>query len=98
MGLRNNDTLVTRSTLTAQAGTYISIGTHPLEINRVSTGNYTLRFIATIWKDQTAREESVRSIQSQSYTIPIVERDIAVSMYATAYAYLETIYTNTTNV
>ena len=98
MGLRNNDTLVTRSTLTAPVDTYISIGTHPLEVNRVSSGNYTLRFIATIWKDQTARDNSDRSIQSQSYTVPILDGGLVENMYATAYAYLETIYTNTTNV
>jgi len=96
MGLRNNVTLVTRSTLTAPAGTYISIGTHPLEVNRVSTENYTLRFIATVWKDKTTRDNSDRSIQSQSYTVPIVEGDLTENMYTTAYTYLETIYPNTT--
>ena len=98
MGLQNNDTVVTRSTLTAPVRTYISIAGHSLEINMVSTGNYTLRFIATMWKDKASRDGSVRSIQSQSYTVPIVERGMAANMYTTAYTHLKTVYRNTTDV
>ncbi len=98
MGLRNNDTMQTRSELTAPVRAYMSIGTNPLELTAVSAGNYTLTFTNTVWKDQTAREANVRSFESKFYSIPVVERGLGASMYTTAYNYLKTIYTNTTDV
>ncbi len=97
MGLRNNDTMETKSDLLVPVGAYMSIGTSSLELIEVSTGNYTLTFINTVWKDQTARDTQVRAFQTKSYTIPVVERGLAASMYTTAYNYLKTIYTNTTD-
>ena len=98
MGLRNNDTMETKSELTAPVSAYMSIGTSSLELTEVSTGNYTLTFTNTVWKDQTARNGHIRPFETRSYTIPIVERGLAASMYTTAYNYLKTIYTNTTDV
>lgn len=91
MGLETVSEFVTLSGLTAPAGSYISISGHSLELNRVSDGNYTLRFIATTWKSMD-RSGGFRSIQSQSYTVPIVDADMAINMYTTAYNHLKTIY------
>ena len=98
MGLRNNDTMETRSELIAPARTYMSIGTSSLELEKVSSGNYTLSFTNTVWKDQTARDGGIRSFERNFYSIPLVERGMSASMYTTAYTYLKTIYTNTTDV
>ena len=98
MGLRNNDTMETRSELIAPVRAYMSIGTTSLEIEKVSSGNYTLSFTNTVWKDQTAREGNIRAFERKSYSIPVVERGMGANMYTTAYTYLKTIYTNTTDV
>lgn len=97
MGLVTVSEFDTLSGLIAPAGSYISISGHSLELNRVSDGNYTLRFIATIWKSSD-RSDGFRSIQSQSYTVPILEADMATNMYTTAYNHLKTIYSGATDV
>ena len=98
MGLRNNDTMETRSELIAPVRAYMSIGTNSLELDKVSSGNYTLSFTNTVWKDQAAREGDIRAFERKSYSIPVAERGLGASMYTTAYNYLKTIYTNTTDV
>lgn len=98
MGLRNNNTMVTRSQLTAPVRTYMSIGTSPLKIITVSAGNYTLSFTSKTWKDQEARNRDVPPFDTTFYAIPIVERGMGANMYTTAYNHLKTIHTNTTDV
>ena len=98
MGLRNNQSMETSSEITVSRNAYMSIGTNNLTLMEVSTGNYNLSFTNTSWKDQTARNANVRSFQTKFYTIPIVERGLGTSLYTTAYNYLKTVYTDTTDV
>ena len=98
MGLRNNQTMETDSEITVPVDAYMSIGTNNLTLVEVSTGNYTLSFTNTSWKNQTARNTNVRAFKNKYYTIPIVERGLGTSLYTTAYNYLKTIYTDTTDV
>ena len=97
MGLINNDSMQTKSDLQVSPGAYMSIGSTDLEIQRVSSGEYQLVFINSVWKDLTAHETNVRTFQKNSYTISISEAQLSESMYAVAYAYLKTVYPNTTD-
>ena len=98
MGLRNNDTMTTRTQLTAASRSYMSIGTSSLRIDLISSGNYTLSFTNKVWKDQAARNAGTRPFETNYYTIPLVERGMAANMYTTAYNHIKTVYTNTTDV
>ena len=69
MGLINNDSMQTKSDLQVSPGAYMSIGSTDLEIQRVSSGEYQLVFINSVWKDLTAHETNVRTFQKNSYTI-----------------------------
>ena len=97
MGLVNNDSMQTKSDLQVPPGAYMSIGSNDLEIQRVSSGEYKLNFINSLWKDLTAHETGVGTFQRKSYTIPISEAQLNESMYGLAYAYLKTVYPNTTD-
>ena len=97
MGLINNDSMQTKSDLQVPPGAYMSIGSNDLEIKRVSSGEYQLIFINSVWKDLTAHETAVGTFQRNSYIIPVSEAQLSESMYAVAYAYLKTVYPNTTD-
>lgn len=99
MGLRNNRTTTARTRLVVPANVYMSIGESDLRLKKVSSGNYTLTFVNTMWKDESARNtDGVAHFESTSYTIAVVERGMAANMYTTAYNHLKTIYTSTTDV
>ena len=97
MGLINNDSMQTKTELNVPAGAYMSIGSNDLEIHRILSDKYELIFINSIWKDQTAHETGVGTFQRKSYTIPISDAQLSESMYGLAYAYLKTVYPNTTD-
>ena len=98
MGLENRDTMVTRAQINVPVDSYMSIGSNTLKLEKVSTGNYTLSYINTVWKDQTAREAGVSPFKREGYSVAVVERSLGTSLYTTAYTHLKTIYTNTVDV
>ena len=97
MGLVNNDSMQTKSGLRVSPGAYMSIGSNDLQINRLSSGEYQLSFINSIWKDQTAHQDGIRTFQTNPYRIPVSEAQLTDSMYGLAYAHLKTVYPNTTD-
>jgi len=97
MGLINNDSMQTKSGLQVPPGSYMSIGSNDLELKRVSSGEYNLIFINSIWKDLTSHQNDVGTFEKDVYIIPVTEAQIGESMYGVAYAYLKTVYPNTTD-
>ena len=98
MGVRNNRTMQTSAGLTVPARSYISVGTNELILRKTHTNTYTLHFVATLWKDQDARNNNISAIKSFSYNIPITARGLGANMYTAAYTHVKTVYSDTTDV
>ena len=98
MGLKNRTVMATKAQISVAADSYMSIGSSNLKLVKVSSGNYTLSYTNTIWKDQTAREGGVSPFQQDGYSVAVAERGLGASLYTTAYTHLKTIYRNTVDV
>lgn len=96
MGIINHDNYTTSYGIDV-TDSYISIGTHNLEVSKDET-NYILRYIVTIWASQSDRNDNKRSLQVISREINISSAQLSTSLYELAYSDLKTIFKNSTDV
>ena len=87
----------TKTELNVPPGAYMSIGSNALNLNKLQSEEYNLQIINSIWKDQAASKGGIKTFQRNVYTIPVQEAQLNDSMYTIAYAYLKTLYPNTTD-